>query len=61
MKGQSEELSSQVQRWQQRHQDRAQALVQRDEDLVICKVELATLREKLHGVVEQVSTALHTV
>ncbi|XP_026518977.1 polyamine-modulated factor 1-binding protein 1-like [Terrapene carolina triunguis] len=47
------ERSSQVQHWQRRYQENAQALAQRDEDLVVVKVELASLKEKLHGAAEE--------
>ncbi|XP_050778179.1 polyamine-modulated factor 1-binding protein 1 isoform X4 [Gopherus flavomarginatus] len=52
-KEQLEERSSQVQHWQRRYQENAQVLAQRDEDLVVFKVELASLKEKLHGAAEE--------
>ncbi|XP_047906431.2 polyamine-modulated factor 1-binding protein 1 isoform X3 [Anser cygnoides] len=54
-----QELSSQAQRWQQLHQDSQQALALREEELVVCKVELAFLKEELSKAMEQVVT-LHT-
>ncbi|XP_044843449.1 polyamine-modulated factor 1-binding protein 1 isoform X5 [Mauremys mutica] len=47
------ERSGQVQHWQRRSQEKAQALAQREEDLVVFKVELASLKEKLHGAAEE--------
>ncbi|KAM9122018.1 polyamine-modulated factor 1-binding protein 1 [Pangshura tecta] len=47
------ERSSQAQHWQRQSQENAQALAQRDEDLVVFKVELASLKEKLHGATEE--------
>ncbi|CAM5151642.1 unnamed protein product [Eretmochelys imbricata] len=38
---------------QRRCQEKAQALAQRDEELVVFKVELAALKEKLHGAAEE--------
>ncbi|KGL78666.1 Polyamine-modulated factor 1-binding protein 1, partial [Tinamus guttatus] len=49
-----QELSSQAQQWQQLHQDSERALAVRDEELVVCKVELAFLKEKLGKALEQV-------
>ncbi|XP_040427617.1 polyamine-modulated factor 1-binding protein 1 isoform X1 [Cygnus olor] len=49
-----QELSSQAQRWQQLHQDSQQALALREEELVVCKVELAFLKEELSKAMEQV-------
>ncbi|GAB0195352.1 polyamine-modulated factor 1-binding protein 1 [Grus japonensis] len=49
-----QELSSQAQRWQQLHQESEQALAMREEELVVCKVELAFLKEELSKATEQV-------
>lgn len=49
-----QELSSRAQQWQQLHQDSEQALAMRDEELVVCKVELAFLKEELSKATEQV-------
>ncbi|XP_064884328.1 polyamine-modulated factor 1-binding protein 1 isoform X3 [Columba livia] len=51
-----QELSSQAQHWQQLHQDSEQALAAREEELVVCKVELAFLKEELSKAMEQVET-----
>ncbi|KAL2300058.1 hypothetical protein Nmel_012017 [Mimus melanotis] len=47
-----QELSSLLQHWQQLHLDREQTLAQREEELVVCKVELAFLKEKLSKVLQ---------
>ncbi|XP_039552426.1 polyamine-modulated factor 1-binding protein 1 [Passer montanus] len=48
-----QELSSLVQHWQQLHLDSEQTLALREEELVVCKVELAFLREELSKVTER--------
>ncbi|XP_035192549.1 polyamine-modulated factor 1-binding protein 1 [Oxyura jamaicensis] len=48
------ELSSQAQHWQQLYQDSQQALALQEEELVVCKVELAFLKEELSKAMEQV-------
>ncbi|KFP79508.1 Polyamine-modulated factor 1-binding protein 1, partial [Acanthisitta chloris] len=47
-------LSSQVQRWQQLYLDSEQALALQEEELIVCKVELAFLKEELSKVAVQV-------
>ncbi|KFP56755.1 Polyamine-modulated factor 1-binding protein 1, partial [Cathartes aura] len=47
-------LSSRAQHWQQLHQDSERALARREEELVVCKVELAFLKEELSKATEQV-------
>ncbi|XP_053843321.1 polyamine-modulated factor 1-binding protein 1 isoform X3 [Vidua macroura] len=49
-----QELSSLVQHWQQLHLDSEQTLALREDELVVCKVELAFLKEELSKVTEQV-------
>ncbi|XP_005052270.1 PREDICTED: polyamine-modulated factor 1-binding protein 1 isoform X2 [Ficedula albicollis] len=49
-----QELSSLVQHWQQLHLDRERTLAQREEELVVCKVELAFLKEELSKKTKQV-------
>lgn len=49
-----QELSSRAQHWQQLHQDSERALARREEELVVCKVELAFLKEELSKATEQV-------
>ncbi|KAK4814540.1 hypothetical protein QYF61_023739 [Mycteria americana] len=49
-----QELSSRAQRWQQLHRDSERALAMREEELVVCKVELAFLKEELSKAMEQV-------
>ncbi|XP_032557270.1 tropomyosin-like isoform X4 [Chiroxiphia lanceolata] len=48
------DLSRQAQHWQQLHVDSERALALREEELVVCKVELAFLMEELSKVTEQV-------
>ncbi|XP_064242294.1 polyamine-modulated factor 1-binding protein 1 isoform X2 [Passer domesticus] len=48
-----QELSSLVQHWQQLHLDSEQTLALREEELVVCKVELAFLKEELSKVTER--------
>ncbi|XP_051661630.1 transcription factor SPT20 homolog isoform X2 [Manacus candei] len=49
-----QDLSRQAQHWQQLHVDSERALALREEELVVCKVELAFLMEELSKVTEQV-------
>ncbi|KFV87520.1 Polyamine-modulated factor 1-binding protein 1, partial [Struthio camelus australis] len=49
-----QELSSRAQQWQQLHEDSERTLATREEELVVCKVELAFLKEKLSKALEQV-------
>ncbi|XP_056356654.1 polyamine-modulated factor 1-binding protein 1 isoform X2 [Oenanthe melanoleuca] len=49
-----QELSSLVQHWQQLHLDCERTLAQREEELVVCKVELAFLKEELSRKTKQV-------
>lgn len=49
-----QEVSSRAQCWQQLHQDSERALAAREEELVVCKVELAFLKEELSKAMEQV-------
>ncbi|XP_027759196.1 transcription factor SPT20 homolog isoform X3 [Empidonax traillii] len=48
------DLSRLAQHWQQLHVDSERALALREEELVVCKVELAFLMEELSKVTEQV-------
>lgn len=48
------ELRSRAQYWQELYKDSAQALAMREEELVVCKVELAFLKEELSKAMEQV-------
>ncbi|XP_061210352.1 polyamine-modulated factor 1-binding protein 1-like [Neopsephotus bourkii] len=50
------ELRSRAQYWQELYKNSAQALDMREEELVICKVELAFLKEELSKAMEQVKT-----
>ncbi|XP_027502634.1 transcription factor SPT20 homolog isoform X3 [Corapipo altera] len=55
------DLSRQAQHWQQLHVDSERALALREEELVVCKVELAFLMEELSKVTEQVQdTNMHS-
>ncbi|KFW95574.1 Polyamine-modulated factor 1-binding protein 1, partial [Phalacrocorax carbo] len=47
-------LRSASQHWQQLHQDSEHTLAMREEELVVCKVELAFLKEELSKATEQV-------
>lgn len=47
-------MSSRAQHWQQLHWDSERALAMREEELVVCKVELAFLKEELSKATEQV-------
>lgn len=49
-----QELSSRAQHWQQLQEDSERALAMREEELVVCKVELAFLKEELSKATEQV-------
>ncbi|XP_014797818.1 PREDICTED: putative uncharacterized protein DDB_G0271606 isoform X1 [Calidris pugnax] len=49
-----EELSRQAQHWQQLYQDSQRALAAREEELVLCKVELAFFKEELSKAKKQV-------
>lgn len=49
-----QELSNLVQHWQQLHLDSERTLALREEELVVCKVELAFLKEGLSKMTEQV-------
>ncbi|RMC09405.1 hypothetical protein DUI87_14413 [Hirundo rustica rustica] len=49
-----QELSSLVQHWQQLHLESERALALREEELVVCKVELAFLKEELSKVTDHV-------
>ncbi|KFP09453.1 Polyamine-modulated factor 1-binding protein 1, partial [Egretta garzetta] len=49
-----QEMSSRAQHWQQLHWDSERALAMREEELVVCKVELAFLKEELSKATEQV-------
>lgn len=49
-----QELSSLVQHWQQLHLKHERSLAQREEELVVCKVELAFLKEELSKLKKQV-------
>ncbi|XP_027540897.1 nuclear transcription factor Y subunit beta-like isoform X2 [Neopelma chrysocephalum] len=56
-----QDLSRQAQYWQQLHVDSERALALREEELVVCKVELAFLMEELSKVSEQVQdTSSHS-
>ncbi|XP_017671811.1 PREDICTED: antigen LPMC-61-like isoform X2 [Lepidothrix coronata] len=56
-----QDLSRQAQHWQQLHVDSERALALREEELVVCKVELAFLMEELSKVTEQVQdTSRHS-
>ncbi|KAM8985643.1 polyamine-modulated factor 1-binding protein 1 isoform 2-T3 [Ara ararauna] len=48
------ELRSRAQYWQELYKDSTQALDMREEQLVVCKVELAFLKEELSKAMEQV-------
>lgn len=48
-----QELSSLAQHWQQLHLDSERTLALREEELVVCKVELAFLKEELSKVTVQ--------
>ncbi|XP_061235213.1 polyamine-modulated factor 1-binding protein 1-like [Neopsephotus bourkii] len=50
------ELRSHVRYWQERYKNSAQALDTREGELVVCKVELAFLKEQLSKAMEQVKT-----
>lgn len=49
-----QELSNLVQHWQQLHLDTERTLARREEELVVCKGELAFLKEELSKMTEQV-------
>ncbi|KFV49632.1 Polyamine-modulated factor 1-binding protein 1, partial [Gavia stellata] len=49
-----QERLQELQHWQQLHQDSKRALAMREEELVVCKVELAFLKEELSKATEQV-------
>ncbi|XP_014797817.1 PREDICTED: trichohyalin-like [Calidris pugnax] len=51
-----EELSRQAQHWQQLYQDSQRALAAREEELVLCKVELAFFKEELSKAKKQASS-----
>nr|XP_009685281.1 PREDICTED: polyamine-modulated factor 1-binding protein 1 [Struthio camelus australis] len=54
-----QELSSRAQQWQQLHEDSERTLATREEELVVCKVELAFLKEKLSKALEQKEALQH--
>ncbi|XP_026712813.1 polyamine-modulated factor 1-binding protein 1 [Athene cunicularia] len=53
---QLQELSSRAQHWQQLHWASQQALATREEELVVCKLELLFLKEELSKATEQIET-----
>ncbi|XP_071620301.1 polyamine-modulated factor 1-binding protein 1-like [Heliangelus exortis] len=54
-----QELSSQARHWQEEHHNIKKALSEKEEELVVCKVELAFLQEKLSKTTEQLSSQAH--